>query len=596
METAAHVVTWSEDKLKWMEQQLKLADNGYWLQDVWNPESNPLKAITQVSAKSRQLALHFDKFESVSLKTEVKFTYYEKCRKGEWGYKTIHGGHPYNSISQLSIFFNQYSQLKSIVEKSFNEWAILFRTFLTEQGALRPRTKKTFLKTGEIRENAQDDAKIFTLCAIYQIVESVYDRREEWEKDIWYFANLGITPGRSDQRSLNFTTISQSWLREAAKKFCKYELVTKNLAPGTCITTTTAIKTFSRYLASHYPSITESQINRSLFEDYLAFLLKEYSNVNVRLGVISKLDTFFTSNLLHKWLDIPQRLIFPGDLPKQNKNTVESKVIADVVVEQLLQYASEMPDYQRRMLIILANGGMRICELISLRFDCLKSDGSGGYLLTYYQPKVKEPITKPIASIFHNSSEVIAVIREQQDYVRQKWSSQCPYLFPSPLSKPGHIKLVAYSTFANKLKQIACTHNISDENGKFWNFHPHQFRHTAGTKLANDDEVGLFGTKTYLGHASINMTLHYAKMDERKLQKRIEKFNANNQVINHTGDAVDVLNDERYKEYWKYITLGNLLMQQALTNGFCGLPATLSPCVNKHKCLTCIHFITTPDF
>lgn len=202
MEIAAHVVTWSEDKLKWMEQQLKSADNGYWWQDVWQPKDNPLKAITQVSAKFKPQALHFNKFQSSSLRNEVKFAYYQKCCKGEWGYKTIHCGHPQVSIHQLSIFFNQYPLLKSIIEKSFSEWVILFRTFLTEQGALRPRIRKTFLKTGEIRENAQDEPRIFTLRAIYQIVESVYDDREEWEKDIWYFANLGITPGRSDQRSL----------------------------------------------------------------------------------------------------------------------------------------------------------------------------------------------------------------------------------------------------------------------------------------------------------------------------------------------------------------------------------------------------------
>ncbi len=32
-----------------------------------------------------------------------------------------------------------------------------------------------------------------------------------------------------------------------------------------------------------------------------------------------------------------------------------------------------------------------------------------------------------------------------------------------------------------------------------------------------------------------------------------------------------------------------------MEHGICTLPATLSPCPHKHKCLSCTHFVTTPD-
>jgi integrase/recombinase XerD len=472
----------------------------------------------------------------------------------------------------------------------------LFRTFLVSQGLFKTRVATSYLSNGKIIQNTCDDLKISSLRHVYNIIIDIYDNREEWEKDIWIFKNLGITPGRSDQKSINFTTINQPWLREATKQFCKYELVTKNLTPGTVIATSTSIKTLSKYLAKVHPDIQPFQLTRAIFENYLAFLLKEYPNNNNRLAILTKLNIFLTINELHTWLNLPSRLIYPGDYPKQNRNaTVDSQVIPDIVIEQLLQHLSYFPLYQQRMLILLANGGMRISELTGLPFDCLISDGSGGYLLRYYQPKMKESLTKPIASIFHKSAEVIEVIKEQQKEVKTKFGNQCPYLFPSEQSKLNHIRPVAYGTICNTLKRVACTHNIVDENGRFWNFHPHQFRHTVGTKLANDDEVGLFGTKTYLGHASINMTLHYAKMDEKKLQKKIDKFNNNNQIIDYTGKRVNLDKEERFNEYWNYIKQGDLLKAQIMEHGICTLPAVLSPCPHKHKCLSCTHFVTTPE-
>ncbi len=383
MELSKSTVNWSKDKLAWMEEQLKSANHGYWWRDTWKPEENPLKPTTAPERKSRKLALHFEKIQSISLRTEMKFACYQRFLKGEWSYGYLHGETAVAVNKYLSNFFDQHANLESLLEKSFSEWEILLRTFLVKNNLYRSRKRQyVFLKTGEIKESERDDRRIYTLRRIYEAIESAYDNREEWEKDIWRFSNLGIIPCPTGAKKLNFTKIYQPWLKKAVKQFCQYNLVTKNLAPQSCAGVITAIKFFSRYLAKYHPSITESQLERPLFESFLAYLFQEYPNDNTRLRTIGTLNTFFTSNELHKWLDISQRLVFPSDMPKENRNPVESRVIPDVVMEQLLQHVSELPDYQRRMFIILANTGMRIGELLELRFDCLKSNGSGGYLLT----------------------------------------------------------------------------------------------------------------------------------------------------------------------------------------------------------------------
>ena len=585
------VNSWSS-KFVLLEQELKSADNGYWSQDIWNPEDSPLRQDYKPGLDLRKI--NFTKIKSKLLRTEIKFAYYKKVKSGDWSLQTLHK-QPYIAQNWLSVLLNKHLYINCFLDKSLDEWTILFRTLLIENNVWSPRKRKLYLKSGEAKDHVGEDAKVSIISTIYKTLEEFYDNREEWEKDIWLFENIGIQPHRRGLRRLNFTSITQPWLNDAVKKFCKHQLVTGSYKASTCTGVLTGLKYFSSYLNEYHPNILPNLLNRSIAEDYLAYLLKKYPKPETRAGAISSLNSFLTQNDIHHWLPIKTRLIYPGDYPKVDKNSCGKKVIPNEVIKQLLENILDFPIYQQRMLIILANVGMRITELMNIPLDCIKSDKQGKYFITYYQSKVDTTITKPIASIFHDSTEVIDAIKEQQKEVIEKLGVECPYLFPSIYSRPGRIKTIGYSTIAKRLKQVACTRNIKDENGKFWNFHPHQFRHTVGTELANDDSIGLFGTQAYLGHQSIDMTLRYAKLDEKKLQKKIEKFNENNQVIDYTGKSIKLDQDERFKEYWNYIKEGNLLKAQTLEHGLCTLPAMLSPCPHKHKCLSCTHFVTTPE-
>ena len=582
---------WSS-KFVLLEQELESANNGYWSQDIWNPEDSPLRQDYKSGLDLRKI--NFTKIKSRFLRTEIKFAYYRKVKKGDWSLQTLHKK-PYVAQNWLSVLLNNYPDINCFLDKNLDEWTILFRTLLIENDAWSPRKRKLYLKSGEIKDHIGEDSKVSILANIYKTLEEFYDDREEWKKDIWLFKNIGVKPHRRGLRRLNFTSITQPWLKDAVKKFCKHQLVTGSYKASTCSGVLTGLKYFSFYLNEDCHNISPNLLNRSVAEGYLAYLLKEYSKPETRVSAISSLNSFLTQNDIHHWLPIQTRLIYPGDYPKVNKNSFGKKVISDEVIKQLLENILDFPIYQQRMLIILANVGMRITELMNISLNCISSDKQGKYLITYYQSKVNSTITKPIASIFHDSTEVINAIKEQQKEVIEKLGVECPYLFPSVYSRPGHIKTIGYSTIAKRLKQVACTRNIRDENGKFWNFHPHQFRHTVGTELANDDSIGLFGTQAYLGHQSIDMTLRYAKLDEKKLQKKIEKFNDNNQVIDYTGKSIKLDQDERFKENWNYIKEGNLTKAQTVEGGICTLPAMLSPCPHKHKCLSCTHLVTTPE-
>ncbi|WP_158516809.1 tyrosine-type recombinase/integrase [Scytonema hofmannii] len=378
---------------------------------------------------------------------------------------------------------------------------------------------------------------------------------------------------------------------------------TEQIKPSTACNRVKAVKYFSEYLALNYPEIIEAQIDRSVIINYLQYLKQKIPNPATRNNFISQLEQFFLANELSaefnssRWLDIPVRLIYPSDYPKYTRESPPDSVISDFVMQQLLEHINELPPYQRRMLIVLANRGLRAGELVELPFDCLIQNGSGGWLLRYRQEKVDEFIIKPFAAIFHKVEEVIEAIHSQQQWVREQWGEDCPYLFPSPRSRNGEFKPVVPHGIKQNLKKLVCRHNIRDEQGKIPNIHLHKYRHTVISKLANSDEVGLFGAQAFIGHKSIQMTLRYWKQDAFKLQKKIEEFNANNQVITSFGEVIDLIKDSRFQIYWQYIVEGNLLEAQLTdSGGICTLPRTLSPCVKNHMCLDCYHHILIPEF
>lgn len=80
---------------------------------------------------------------------------------------------------------------------------------------------------------------------------------DEWSKDIVNFRNIGLKPPTS-ARKLNFTAISQNWLKTAIKSHCQLALNTEQIKPSTSCNRLKAVKYFSEYLALHYPQITEA--------------------------------------------------------------------------------------------------------------------------------------------------------------------------------------------------------------------------------------------------------------------------------------------------------------------------------------------------
>jgi integrase len=172
---------------------------------------------------------------------------------------------------------------------------------------------------------------------------------------------------------------------------------------------------------------------------------------------------------------------------------------------------------------------MRINELCRLPLDCLIYDDKGHYSLRYYQSKTKQEHVIPLVEDI-----VIEVIQKQQQEVRERWIDTCPYLFPSPAS---HTLPFHQGTFGKRLNTWALKNNIRDAAGKLFRFQAHQFRHTVGMQLINND-VPLDAISHLLGHHSQHMTQIYARARDSTKREQLERASRKRKTVNYQGQIV----------------------------------------------------------
>jgi hypothetical protein len=95
----------------------------------------------------------------------------------------------------------------------------------------------------------------------------------------------------------------------------------------------------------------------------------------------------------------------------------------------------------------------------------------------------------------------------------------------------------------------------------------------------------------YYGHASPEMTAHYARLLDRTLRREFDAFR---QRVNRRGERIDVLPAG---------VPGDAVMlkeriaraKQTLPNGYCGIPIQ-SRCPHPNACLSCDAFLTDESF
>ncbi len=400
----------------------------------------------------------------------------------------------------------------------------------------------------------------------------------EFPRDVWLLRRLGFAD-RDTQ--LRFTGIEAIWLRQLTKRWARWRLST-----GIAVTTVGADVRAITMFSQSFPALQRGPeaLTRELVEVHLAHLAERVPNPKSRISQLSPLAGLLRATRQHGWEPrlSPQVDLFPEDYPRLV--TGPPRALSEAVMTQLEHPAAleRFADPGGRLLArILMSTGLRVGDGARLRLDCIVRDGQGAPYLRYTNHKMRREAFGPI------NTDLTDAITAQQQIVLAEFDDPA-YLLPRQTRNPDGKVAFSTATFRGELREWLRVCDIRDELGRPVHVTPHQWRHTFGTRLINN-EVPQETVRRLLDHDSHAMTSHYARLSDKTIREqweRARKVNvAGEQLATDTGPLADAV--------WMKNNLARAKM--ALPNGFCTLPLQ-QKCEFANACLTCPVFVTTPEF
>src|SRR6266699_3725824 len=255
----------SNEIMLWMESgQSRLQEHlvGRWADDIW--------LVNPKSSKRRAVYLRFS-ITSIPLKIEIKFAVWSMFDCGQWNMEKDQGDLRRNLIIIIKWLNHFTSTIQSLMERSLEQWEISLRSYIIQTGQRKQRIQKVLLSTQEYLKYVGEDRCIYLFRQLYRAIQDEYDDRPSLEKDIWDLRKLGLAVNLTDSHyTLNFTLISQLWLRDLAKAFMKYSIATRS--PGDSMSKLQSLRRFSQFLVLQYPTSLSSDIDRSMIVQYISYL------------------------------------------------------------------------------------------------------------------------------------------------------------------------------------------------------------------------------------------------------------------------------------------------------------------------------------
>jgi integrase len=386
----------------------------------------------------------------------------------------------------------------------------------TGVASLLERTEEEWAEFGP-RATKTGGGRQFVLDARARIEQLAFGSgwEAEYPRATWRLRNLGIQAGRT--ATIDFAPISQPWLADLAKRWCRWRL-SAGLSASDAAHGVRAVRRLSAFLAVHAPAGDPASIDRPLLERYLADLSASPHAPSTHLQHVSALNGFFRDTHRHGWDHgaLPATAVFyPEDYPKLSQplpRAVAGHVMAQVEDPANLDRWGN-PAY-RLLTVILIRCGLRISSAVSLPWDCVVTDADGAPYLRYFNTKMKREALVPI------DDELRAMICAQHDRIRLRYPDGTPVLFPRPNANLDGTRPIGGGTYREALYCWLDDCDVRDEHGQPVHLTPHQWRHTLGTTLINKD-VPQHVVQKILDHDSPQMTAHYA--NPRVLQQTGEK-------------------------------------------------------------------------
>lgn len=494
-----------------MEEYLS-AEGGYWVQnDIWRTDSEAYKAGGLRESRRYGVLADFTGCRNAYMKLELK--YYILCSlKNQWKSPA------YVQDVLMSVLRLVGRNIASSGEySSFEEIGRSIIEPLSED--MEPTVAALY---------------VGFLKGIQAFFADYYDGREETEKDVWHALRIpGVKLSAAMKRQnpgMNFMDVPDAY-RMSVKRFMKRLVIRRSWSY--CREMLMYIQYFFNvFYRNGYTDGFLEGLRRQDVENYLRWVADDYDKKNATYR--SKAVSFIRS-----WLDYIQiaeypqapkqsieRLIFSDDVPKRERaaDTIEKvRYIPAPVIRQMDACMEQIePAEMRAVYVLLRETGWRGTDVLNLRYDnCLqyiwnaKENRSVPYLCGEITkvgiPQLKDPIREEVAGMVRLLSEEAAAKSTGENnpdrYLFNCYEGRCMGL---PLSKPA---------FSRAVQKMIDKNDIRDVDGNLFHFKAHGLRHTRAMEYAEQGmPIGII--QRLLGHCSLQMSLHYAKVTEDTLYQK----------------------------------------------------------------------------
>lgn len=434
--------------------------------------------------------------------------------------------------------------------------------------------------------SAKQNTGLFRLPANNKDYRRLKNNFIEYKDDIWDFSRLitnNLAGINKNKTLINFSKILEATHRECAKRYTWYLLALGDKKPTTICMYINVHLMANIYVFLEQANIKPQDVNNKTLLEYTRYLgNKNLANMYKATSTRVFID-YINFAVKNEIAGFSKALISLGESPYKyfsNKETgdddFKDRSIPDAVFNKILDaakrenifqlnYQSNKPtttqkgkckgvkkiNRERFGVIIQAYTGLRISEILTLKINCIELV-DGIYWLKYTSSKTKveprverivvpEIVAKEIEVLTKISQPYRDVLKTENDIYSESIADKL-FLISSHSKK--RIIGIAKSTGWTKnnlsrfIERNNITHAGSTDDEELYPLRSHQFRHTFAKRLINDG-VPLRIIKRHYSHVSIDMTMHYAKINQEKLEKDYIETYLKSDFIYSSGKSGD---------------------------------------------------------
>jgi len=331
------------------------------------------------------------------------------------------------------------------------------------------------------------------------------------------------------------------------------------------------LRAFAAFLVDHDPALEGvGDIERHHIEAFKTWQAAQPGQKGQTFAAASlrrrltHLRMFFIRITEWDWDDAPARVpIFFGDVPKRDESL--PKFLDDAAYTRFMRALAAEPHLYRRVGVeMLARTGMRVGELCDLEADAITIIGDA--------PWLRVPVGKL------RNDRYVPLHPELVDLLEAYTNDDTQPHTPGRLlsGREGPLNRHAVARWVATIARRADIGHV----------HPHQLRHTLATQAINRG-MSIEAIAALLGHRSLDMTRHYARIANRVVADEYAAVTAKVEALYTTSLPAESEGPNMARLRAEH--------HRMLGNGYCTRPPELD-CHYESICETCTHYRTDLSF